>query len=177
MPGPVFQSGDRVDLHVVAEADLEAFTRARNDPDVRLPLGIDTPGNSDTVEEFYEETVSEADSVWFSVGVDGDVVGAVTFPRVKRTPGVADLSYWILPEHREEGYGREAVSLLLEYGFEERRLHRVQADSYATNSASRGLLESLGFTEEGRMREAAFREGSHVDVVRYGLLAAEWRDA
>ncbi|WP_135667516.1 GNAT family N-acetyltransferase [Halorhabdus rudnickae] len=177
MPGPVFQSGDRVDLHVVAETDLEAFTRARTDPDVRLPLGIDSPGNSDTVEEFYEESVSDDDSYWFTAGVDGDLVGAVSVPEVERTPGVADLSYWILPEHRREGYGREAVSLLLEYGFEELRLHRVQADSYATNSASRGLLESLGFTEEGRMRDAAFRDGRHVDIVRYGLLATEWRDA
>jgi RimJ/RimL family protein N-acetyltransferase len=111
MPGPVFQSGDRVDLHVVAETDLDAFTRARTDPDVRVPLGIDSPGNSDTVEEFYEESVSADDSYWFTAGVDGDLVGAVTFPQVERAPGVAELSYWVLPEHQGDGYGREAVSL------------------------------------------------------------------
>lgn len=175
MPGPVFQSGDRVTLNTVEEEDLDALARARNDPDLRVPLGIERPGNREIVEEYFEETISSEDSYWFAVVVDGELVGAAILPDVDESHGVADLSYWILPEHQGEGYARDAVDLLLDYAFDELRLNRVQADCYATNDASKGLLESLEFTEEGRFRQAAFLDGQYVDVLRYGLLAAEWR--
>lgn len=174
MPGPVFQSGERVTLNTVEEEDLDAFARAQSDPDVRKPLGLVTPRNRDSLEEFFEERISGEDTVWFAAVTDDDIVGAVTFTEVHESHGVADLSYWILPEHQGEGYGREAVSLILSYGFDELRLHRVRADCYATNEGSIGLLESLGFTREGRFREAAFLDGAHEDVFRYGLLAEEW---
>lgn len=176
MPGPVFLSGERLTLNTVEEEDLDAFARARSDPDLRVPLSIDTPGNRSTLEEFHEETVSGGDGAWFVASVDGETVGAVAFTGLHESAGKGDLAYWVLPEHQGEGYGGEAVELLLEYGFDELRLHRVRADCIATNDASRGLLESLGFTQEGRFREAAFQEGTHVDVLRYGLLADEWRD-
>lgn len=175
MPGPVFMSGDRVALHTVEEADLDAFARARSDPDIRMPLSIDTPQNREGLESFFEETVSDEEGAWFVATVDEETVGAAMFPEVRESDGLGEIAYWILPEYQGEGYGREAVSLLLEYGFEELRLNRVAADCLATNDASRGLLESLGFSSEGRFREATFQHGSHVDVLRYGLLADEWR--
>lgn len=173
MPGPVFQSGERVTLNTVEEEDLDAFARAQSDPDVRKPLGLVSPRNRDSVEEFFEERISDEDSVWFAVVAD-ELVGAVTLPEVHESRGVGDLSYWLLPEHQGEGYGSEAVSLLLDYAFDELRLHRIRADCYATNEGSIGLLESLGFSQEGRFREAAFLDGTHEDVFRYGLLAREW---
>lgn len=176
MPGPVFMAGDRVALTTVEEADLDAFVRARSDPDLRVPLGIDSAGNRDDVEEFFEETISSEDSFWFVVAVDGETVGSVTFTEVNESAGDGELSYWILPEHQGEGYASDAVALLLEYGFDELRLHRVTADCYATNDASRGLLETLGFSREGRFRDAAFLEGEYEDVLRYGLLEGEWRE-
>lgn len=174
MPGPVFQSGERVTLNTVEEDDLDAFARAQADPDVRVPLGLVSPRNRDSLEEFFEERISGEGSVWFTAVADDELVGSVTFTDINESRGVADLSYWILPEYHGEGYGSEAVALLLDYGFDERRLHRVQADCYATNAGSIGLLESLGFSREGRFREAAFLDGSHEDVFRYGLLAEEW---
>lgn len=176
MPGPVFMSGERVSLHTVEEEDLDAFARAHSDPDLRVPLGIDAPGNRSTLETFFEETVSSRDGYWFVAVVDEETVGAAMLPEVDESNGVAALAYWILPEHQGEGYGREAVSLLLEYGFDELRLHRVWADCRVTNEASRGLLASLGFAEEGRFRDDAFEDGAHVDSLRYGLLADEWRE-
>ncbi|MHB9288708.1 GNAT family N-acetyltransferase [Halobacteriales archaeon Cl-PHB] len=176
MPGPTFQAGDRVSLHTVEEDDLEVIARARSDPEVRVPLAIDSPTNSDGIEEFFEETVSDdEDGVHLLACVDEEVVGAVYFIDIDNAAGAADLAYWILPEHQGEGYGSAALSLLLEYGFLELRLNRVQADCLETNEASRGLLESLGFTQEGRFREREFLDGDYVDVLRYGLLIDEWR--
>lgn len=177
MPGPVFQSGDRVALHTVEEEDLDAFARARNDPDVRLPLALELPSNRDALEEYYEETISAEEGVHLLACVDGEPVGAVMLLEADQSSGTGDLAYWILPEFQGEGYATAALGLLMEYAFEELRLHRLQADVLATNDASRGLLESLGFAEEGRFRERGFQDGAYVDVLRFGLLAPAWRAA
>ncbi|MEF8839158.1 MAG: GNAT family protein [Haloarculaceae archaeon] len=177
MPGPVFQAGDRVDLHTVEEDDLDAFARAHNDPDVRVPLAIDSPENRDDLEERFEDEISDDENVHLLACVDGDPVGATMFIRLDESDGNAILAYWILPEFQGEGYGTEAVSLLLDYGFHELRLHRVEAHCLATNDASRGLLETLGFEREGRSRDRQFQHGQYVDMLQYGLLAEEWRDA
>jgi len=177
MPGAVFQAGDRVDLHTVEEEDLDVFARAHSDPDVRVPLAIDAPENRDALEERFEEEISDDETVHLLACVDGEAVGATMFVRVHESHGTAELAYWVLPEYQREGYGSEAVSLLLEYGFDELRLNRVQAHCLATNEPSRGLLESLGFEQEGRSRERQFQGGKYVDTLQYGLLADEWRGA
>lgn len=53
-------------------------------------------------------------------------------------------------------------------------MHKVTADAYATNEASRGLFESVGFTQEGVGREDTFFDGRYQDSVYCGLLEDEW---
>lgn len=177
MPGPVFESGDCVALHTIEEDDLEVFARARNDPDVRRPLTLDQPFSGSDLEDFYEDTISAKEGTHLLACVDDDPIGAVMLINVDQNAGTGDLAYWLLPEYQGKGFGREALDLLLRTAFRDQRLHRVQADTLATNDASRGLLEAIGFVEEGRFRDAQFQSGAYVDVVRYGLLADEWGDA
>lgn len=87
-----------------------------------------------------------------------------------------ELSYWLIPEVHGEGYGREAVALAVEFVFRSRAVPAVAAGVYAHNDASRGLLESLGFREEGRLRRHSFTDGEWRDIVKYGLLREEWAD-
>jgi len=52
----------------------------------------------------------------------------------------------------------------------------VGAVAYEDNDASRGLLESLGFSEEGRIRKDRFIDGEYADTIHYGLLREEWQE-
>lgn len=74
------------------------------------------------------------------------------------------------------GYGTEACSLAIDYVFDVHPHPAVRAKVLPDNDASRGLLESLGFTQEGRARRDAFWNGEYRDAVLYGLLREEWRD-
>ena len=84
------------------------------------------------------------------------------------------VSYWLFEEHREHGLATEAMSLLLDYAFDERRLHRIEAEVFEGNEASRNLLTRLGFVHEGTARDARFTGGAFEDAHQYGLLAHEW---
>lgn len=85
-----------------------------------------------------------------------------------------ELGYWLVPEVHGEGYGTEAVALVVEYVFRSYETPAIGAGAFDFNDASQGLLESLGFSEEGRRRKYMFIDGEHRDMLQYGLLREEW---
>ena len=172
MPGPVFLRGDRVDLHVIEEADLPFLQRLINDPRVWRSLFQVTPKRMADEEEFLEAT-SEDTEAHFLVCVDGDPVGTVGLTGITPHWGTGDLGFYVDPDAQGQGYATAGVGLLVDYAFDQRRLEKLSADALATNPASQRVLEKNGFVEEGRFRDHGFVDGERVDVVRYGLLADE----
>jgi RimJ/RimL family protein N-acetyltransferase len=178
MPGPVFLRGDRVSLHVADESDLEFVTRWRNHPDVRRWMPRSRPETPDDTEEFYDGFVKGDDDsgVCLLACEDAEPLGLVSLFLVDADSRRGRMGAWLRPDAQGEGYGTEAASLLVEYAFAERNLRKLVANARADNEPSRGTLEKLGFTEEGRQREHYFLDGEYVDRVIYGLFAHEWRE-
>jgi RimJ/RimL family protein N-acetyltransferase len=170
MPGPVFTAAEDVELRTIEREDLGFAQRALNDPDIRRGLAMSDPVTMDDEEAFYENAVVESDDVHLLVCADGGPAGVGGLNDLNATHGTAELGYWIAPEYHGNGYATTAARLLVDYGFRERRLHKVYANAFAFNEASRRVLEKVGFEREGVHREQAFVDGKHVDVYRYGLL-------
>ena len=78
------------------------------------------------------------------------------------------------PAERARGFGTEAMGLVLRYAFHELGLHRVSLDVIADNQPAIALYRSLGFIEEGRLRERVLRDGQRTDLLYMGLLARDW---
>jgi len=173
MPGAVFLDGDDVALRTVERADLDFCQRALNDPAVRAGLSVSEPVTTDEEESWYENRVVESDDIHLLACVDGDPAGVVGLTNVNETWGTAELGYWLAPKYHGNGYATAGASLLVAYGFTERRLHKVYANAFAHNEASQRVLEKVGFEREGVHRDQAFVDGEHVDVFRYGLLASD----
>lgn len=174
MPGIAYARGDRVTLRTVEREDAEFLQRGHNDPDVRVPLGHTGPRNRAQLETRIEERVESDDSVTLLACLDDEPIGAVSADHLSM--GRPAITYWIVPERQGDGYGPEAVELFLDVFFRDYDVHSVKAHVFDYNEASRALLERLGFQEEGRMREARFRNGEYVDELIYGLLRREWEE-
>ena len=184
MPGARISRGTHVTLRTVEDDDLPFLQRAYANPDLRYPLG--TPLlNRDELEAWLADDNADR----FLVCLDGertgpgrpedgdDVrrIGLVTVEDADwRRP---EIVYWLVPAVHGDGYGSEAVSLVIDYVFRTYDTPAVGAAAYEFNDASRGLLESLGFDEEGRTRRDRFIDGEYVDTIRYGLLREEWTRA
>jgi RimJ/RimL family protein N-acetyltransferase len=80
------------------------------------------------------------------------------------------------PEDLRKGYGRETLSLLLRYAFDELNLYRLSAVIPEYNLPALSLFKSFGFIEEVRRRQALERDGRRWDSLDYGLLAEEWKE-
>lgn len=92
------------------------------------------------------------------------LVGACNLNNIRR--GVmqsADIGYWIGTPYIRRGFARQAIRRVLAFAWSELQLNRIEAAVQPENTASRQLLEEIGFVFEGRAR---------------GLLkiAGEWRD-
>lgn len=121
-----------------------------------------------------EEATTTGNGVSFAVEVAGELVGRCGMFGFDELARNAEVGLGLGPEHRGKGYGREILGLLLEFGFAHRNLHRVWLQCTATNERAIRSYRAAGFVEEGRMREHAWINGAYVDMVRMGVLRAEW---
>ncbi|SEO46317.1 Protein N-acetyltransferase, RimJ/RimL family [Halogranum amylolyticum] len=186
MPGARVASGDRVTLRTVEAEDVPFLQRAGANPEIRYPLG-----NPLRNREQYEISDERTAPDGFLVCLEGEgtpeLLGDDFEDHDLRRIGqvsVADahykrpeLGYWLVPEVHGEGYGTESVALAVDYVFRQYDTPAVGAGAFDHNDASRRLLESLGFVEEGRRRKFMFVDGAYRDMVQYGLLREEWVEA
>lgn len=177
MPGPVFRHGERVDLHTIEREDLDFLQAQINDPAVRRYLTVRTPINHEQEEDWFESQVSGGDRVTLLVVGEDGPSGTVSIGPQHDPDGNAELGIWIREADWGKGYGTEASRLLVDYAFDELRLHRVFARVYEGNEGSKRIWEKLGFRHESVHREAAFMHGEYVDMHRYAVLEHEWREA
>jgi [ribosomal protein S5]-alanine N-acetyltransferase len=106
---------------------------------------------------------------------DDKVVGTCTLSELSRPHRRAGLGYALNRACWGQGYGREAVGRVVEFGFTVLELHRLEADVDPRNVSSIKVLEGLGFQHEGLQRERYIIDGEVQDGVLYGLLRREWR--
>lgn len=86
-----------------------------------------------------------------------------------------ELAIDIAQAHQGKGYGSEAIRWALEWAFKTAGLHRVTVKCFGWNDGAKRLYERLGFTYEGRVREAFWVNGQWGDDLLYGMLEDEWR--
>lgn len=177
MPGPVFLEGKQVALRTIEEEDLEYLQEQVNDPQVWRAIGRDYPVNADQEQSFYEDIVCSDDEVSLLIADGEGPVGTIGLQDVGSPSDTSEIGYWVDPEYHRMGYGSDATARLVEYGFQQLGLHRIEARVFEFNDASKALLESVGFREEGIHRDAEFIDGEYQDIHWYGLLESEWRDS
>jgi RimJ/RimL family protein N-acetyltransferase len=82
---------------------------------------------------------------------------------------VGEKDYW------SKAYGTEAARLMINYGFQQLNLHRISSSAFGFNERSIKFHKKVGFREEGRLRQAIFKNGEYHDLVLFGILREEWR--
>lgn len=110
-----------------------------------------------------------------TLAASAELVGSVGLIFAKPEQRRAELGYWLGVPYWNQGYCTEAARALLSWGFGEYGLERVFASIYTRNPASGRVLEKLGMTREGTLRQHIVKNGVREDVGYYGILASEFR--
>ena len=104
---------------------------------------------------------------------DGAFIGWCSLGRWNPDFRSASMGYCLDEAAWGHGYATEAASALLQWAFGTLALNRVQAETDTRNAASAHVLEKLGFTREGTLREDCIVNGEVSDSWVYGLLRRE----
>jgi RimJ/RimL family protein N-acetyltransferase len=173
--------GKKVILRPVRRTDLQNFLKWFNDTEVTQYLSMYLPMTEMAEEKFIEElgtTMMSSTAMFVIEAIENDTtrpIGTIGLDRINNkdhnaTFGIAigEKDYW------SKGYGTEAASLLIRYGFEQLNLHRISSVAYSFNERSIRLHKKVGFTEEGRQREAQYKNGKYYDHVVFGILKEDW---
>lgn len=86
----------------------------------------------------------------------------------------AEVGYALNRDYWGQGYASEALQAVLAFGFNVLNLNRIQAIVLPENSASIRILEKVGMTREGLLREYAKTGETFLDVYQYAILKREW---
>ena len=105
---------------------------------------------------------------------DSQLIGecGINMPNVQHYEG--EIVYRFAKAYWRKGYASEVVKRMLSFGFEELKLHRIEALCDVRNTASIRVLEKAGMTIEGCMREHRFVKEYWRNSVLYSMLEQEF---
>ena len=105
---------------------------------------------------------------------EGLLIGTMGYNRwVTRFGNIAVLGYDLDPDYWRKGYSFEAGQIVVDYGFNLMKVHRIEADIDPQNIASKKLLLKLGFQLEGTHRERFFFGGKFQTSAMYSRLSTD----
>ncbi|KUF18998.1 GNAT family N-acetyltransferase [Streptomyces silvensis] len=164
-------------LRPVAEEDLPLL-HALHNTDPESGAAFDWFGFSNPVSrrrDWEENGLLGTDSGHLVVALDREFLGSVSWRRTAFGPlnHGWNIGIGLVAEARGRGIGTEAQILLARYLFAHTQVNRVDAHTNVANIAEQRALEKAGFTREGVMRGAQFRNGSYHDMVLYSILRGE----
>jgi RimJ/RimL family protein N-acetyltransferase len=169
-----------VALRPVEEHDLALLATWRNDRERQGEYGdfLAIHRRNDRSRARWEDDGLLAESHGaLIVTVDAEPVGEVQWHTVVYGPGngvhALNIGICLDPAIRGRGVGGEAQRLLAEFLFAYSPVHRVEASTDVANVAEQRALEKAGYTREGVLRGAQFRQGSWHDMVSYGRLRTD----
>lgn len=125
------------------------------------------------------ETQRFSFKIWYLVEkssnrVIGDVAYHVWFVMHQR----AEIGYALRKEkYKRKGYMSEAVAAVLQHGFEEMKLQRIEACISPINIASLQLVRKFGFQQEGYLRHHYHNRTTHEvdDSLMFSLILQDYR--
>ena len=161
-------------------ADREALLTIVRDPDQirHMLLFLDT---EEQLDDFLSMAIASASTQprlqWhFAVedATNGHYLGSCCLMVEPDSSTSAELGYWFLREAWGQGYATESSAALLELGFRRLGFHRVWGKCHTQNAASTKVMEKLGMTYEGTLREHVWLRDHFRSSRVYGMLECEY---
>lgn len=173
-------NGETIRLRAIERDDLPLLHTFNNDLEVELAGGGDPPmpqSLSRLEAEFDQQAANGGrDGKSFAIDAQDTFIGICALFNEDNLAHTTELgitignkSYW------GKGFGREALSLLVDYGFRYHNYHKIWLQVHSDNERAIKAYRNVGFIEEGRLRQHVYSNGRYVDLIHMGILRADWQ--
>ncbi|MEO6174358.1 MAG: GNAT family N-acetyltransferase [Flavobacterium circumlabens] len=173
-PFPAIET-ERLLLKRITDADVNEIFELRSNPEtmkyIPRPLVKTTEDALEHIAMIEEKIITNVGINWgITLKDNPKLLGIIGYYRIQPENYRAEIGYMLLPEFHGKGIIPEAVNKLIRYGFDDLKLHSIEAVIDPENFASEKVLQKCGFVKEAHLKEAEFYEGVFLDKVIYSLL-------
>jgi RimJ/RimL family protein N-acetyltransferase len=171
---------DRLLLRPLLETDVDALFAIFSDARVMRYWSTPAWTSREPAREMIAADLAQTSRDNLRLGIalseSGILLGTCSLFSINSVCRRAEVGYGLGSFAWGHGYMHEALQALLDFGFGELGLNRIEADIDPRNGASARTLERLGFAREGYLRERWIVGGEVSDTALYGLLRREWME-
>ena len=175
---PILQT-QRLTLRQMSQDDLSEIFALYSDDLVTQFIDIESISTKDEAQElldFFLTHYTNKNAVRWAITEQpsNELIGTIGFNGFDRQASFTEIGYDLMPQYWRNGIMSEAILAVLTYGFNTLNLHGIEANVTLGNQASEKLLEKLGFTREGVLRDRMYIRGAHHSLIYYSLLQSEY---
>jgi ribosomal-protein-alanine N-acetyltransferase len=171
---------ERLLLRRIDENDVDEVLAMRGNPEIMKfiprPLAL-TKEDALAHIVMIEEKIHENIGINWGITIKGSnkIIGIIGHYRIQPENHRAEIGYMSLTEFNGKGYITEAIKAVVAYGFEQMKLHSIEAVIDPENIASERVLQKNGFVKEAHISENELWEGKFWDTVIYSLLKRNFK--
>ncbi|WP_409301125.1 GNAT family N-acetyltransferase [Peribacillus sp. SCS-155] len=135
-----------------------------------------------TLEEYIisqneREALNERENLYSQLVIEakGELIGTIGFYWEHKGSRWLEIGITIYnPEYWNGGFGTEALTLYIDYLFNNLDVERVGLTTWSGNERMIAASKKVGMIMEGRMRKCRYYNGVYYDSIRMGMIREEW---
>lgn len=166
---------ERLLLRQVSPNDIHEVFALRSNPEtmefIPRPLATTLDEALDHI-KMINDKIEANEGINWAITEKGNpkLLGVIGHYRIKWEHFRSEIGYMLLPEYQGKGIVSEAIQMVVDYGFNEMKMHSLEAIIDPENIASAKVLEKNHFVKEAHLKENEFYNGKFLDTVIYSLL-------
>ena len=173
----------RLKLQEITESDIEQIHELNSHPEVDEFNTLRIPENMEVTEKNVRSIIEEQKAEsrksydWKIIRKDsGEFIGMAGITLSANRFKLGEIYYDLLPSQWGQGFATEVARALINAGFNELHLHKVEAGVATENIRSIRVLEKSGMTREGLRRKILPIRGEWKDNYHYAIVEDDPRD-
>ena len=176
IPFPELQTS-RLLLRRMTKADVPEIFKLRSDEKVMQYIDRKRAESLEDAEQWLQivdEALDKKTGITWGISMRESpavLIGSIGYWRLIKEHYRAEVGYMLNALLWRKGIMKEALNKIITFGFDEFKLHSIEAHINAANTASAGILTSSGFVQEAYFKENYFFEGTFRDTIVYSLLS------
>lgn len=169
--------GDRLYLSPISADDAEIYTKWMNDKEVTENLGSYSRMITLNSEKSWIESNSDDYNFAIVLNEKDELIGNVGLVNVNHINQTATLGIFIgEKKNRSKGYGKEAIKLILNYGFNTLNLNNIMLTVYSFNQRAIKTYKKIGFKTFGVRKRSIYKDNLVYDEVYMEILKDEFNE-
>ncbi len=176
------QVDDTISLEFLEEIHAESLLNLVNANRTYLREWLPWVDQMHTVANFayyISETkrrAAEKTDFGYAIIIDKNIAGRIGLHHINQQNKIGEIGYWLADGLQGRGIITKCCSAIINYGFTQLGLNRIEIKCAIGNNKSRAIAEKLQFKQEGILKQAESLNGKFIDLYLYAMLKDKWKN-